>query len=264
MKPVGVQFNQPSKVHYFDAGDLELANGDTVVVKTESGNALGKVLHLKDNFLDDAKTAKKLPPIIRIATNNDHQQIKRNQRRELDAFSICQKIAREMELPMKLVKAQFTLGGGKVTYYFHSENRIDFRHLVKRLNQELGMTVEMNQIGVRDAAGMVGGIGVCGREYCCASFLTSFKPVSIKMAKTQNLSLNPEKVSGGCGRLRCCLTYELDTYHELAKNLPRVGKRIETKLGAGKVKSVEILRGSFTVDLGEEAGSVSLKPVDLI
>ena len=163
-----------------------------------------------------------------------------------------------------MVKAQFSLGGGKVTYYFYSEERIDFRHLVQELNRQMGTKVEMNQIGVRDATGMIGGIGICGREYCCSTFLTGFKPVSIKMAKVQNLSLNPEKVSGGCGRLRCCLTYELDVYHELNKNLPKIGKIVNTKQGSGKVRNIEILRQLVTVDLGEENGLITIRPEDII
>jgi cell fate regulator YaaT (PSP1 superfamily) len=165
-----------------------------------------------------------------------------------------------MNLPMKLVKALFTLGGGKVTYYFCSEQRVDFRYLIDELTQELGMKIEIKQLGVRDATGLLGGVGICGREYCCSTFLTSFQAISIKMAKVQNLSLNPEKVSGGCGRLRCCLQYELDLYHELSRDLPKVGKRVTTPQGPGKVKNVEILKRLIQVDLGYELGIHTFQP----
>lgn len=261
MKPVGVQFERPSQVHLFDAGDLELKIGEQVVVQTESGQILGRVTVLTEQVKEPGNQP--LQPILRKALETDLTQQQRNRRRELDAFAICQKRARAMNIPAKLVKAQFTLGGGKVTYFFCTEDRVDFRHLVNELMTELGMKVEMMQVGVRDATGMLGGIGICGREYCCSTFLTGFKPISIKMAKVQNLSLNPEKVSGGCGRLRCCLQYELDTYHELSKDLPKVGKRVSTPRGIGKVKIVEILKRQVIVDLGEGMGEQLFRPEEI-
>lgn len=262
LKPIGVQFDRPSKVEFFNADALTLSLGDQVVVESQQGHVLGRVVQLSEQIRNLDPRAN-LPKVIRKAADNDLQQLQRNQRRELDAFAICQKIIRQMQLPMKVVKAQFSLGGGRVTYYFCAENRVDHRHLADKVAQELGMTVEMNQIGIRDATGMLGGIGLCGREYCCSTFLTSFKPVSIKMAKVQNLSLNPEKVSGGCGRLRCCLQYELDTYHELGRDLPKVGKRVETSKGIGKVRSVEILKRLITVDMGPEMGNVVFRPEEI-
>jgi len=261
MKAVGIQFDRPSKVQLFDAGNLDLKIGDSVVVTTEDGHLLGRVSQIP--AAEQMETPSSLPSVVRKAEDTDFAQFKRNRRRELDAFAICQKQIRSAKLPLKVVKALFTLGGGKVTYYVCSEERIDSRFLQEKLTQELGMKVEMRQIGIRDATGLLGGIGICGREYCCSTFLTSFKPISIKMAKVQNLSLNPEKVSGGCGRLRCCLQYELDIYHELGKNMPKVGKKVLTPQGPGKVKNLEILKRQVIVNLGNELGDQTFRPEDL-
>jgi cell fate regulator YaaT (PSP1 superfamily) len=260
LSAVGIQFERPSKLHYFDAGELKLNLGDQVVVHTEDGHSVGRVTLLPGDQRFHPDSSDKLPAVVRLATEHDLGQLQRNRRRELDAYAICLKRVRAMNLPMKLVKALFTLGGGKVTYYFCSEQRVDFRYLIDELTQELGMKIEIKQLGVRDATGLLGGVGICGREYCCSTFLTSFQAISIKMAKVQNLSLNPEKVSGGCGRLRCCLQYELDLYHELSRDLPKVGKRVTTPQGPGKVKNVEILKRLIQVDLGYELGIHTFQP----
>ena len=264
MRTVGIQFQQPSKVHYFNAGKFELKRGDQVVVKTDRGLTLGRVALTPEMVRDENQKSRKLPMVVRLAKKTDFDQLNRNVTKEINAFSICQKKIREMKLPMKLVKADFTLGGGKVTFYFYAEKRVDFRRLLQNLNSSLGIKIEMIQIGVRNVAGMIGGIGICGRELCCSTFLTDFKPISIKMAKVQNLSLNPEKVSGCCGRLLCCLQYEFDLYKTMSKKLPKIGKKVRTTKGDGKVRSTDILKQLVFVELHDDQTTVCLRPEDII
>ncbi len=244
------------KTEEFDATQLSLEAGEDVIVETEKGLVLGKVLsppHEKERrfFL---KSPRK---VARKVTVEDLEQFKRNQQLEKEAFQFCLRRIREKNLSMKLVKAEILLDRSKALFYFTSEKRIDFRELVKDLAAEFRMRIEMRQIGVRDEAKMVCGLGNCGRELCCAKFMNRFELVSVKMAKEQNLALNPTKISGVCGRLMCCLAYEFPTYVDLKKDLPKVGKHIMTRSGKGKVIRQNVLRQTVTVEL-EEGGEITI------
>jgi len=244
------------KAEELDAGDLSLEVGDAIIAETEKGLALGKVLappHEKEKrFI--LKSPKKA---LRKATPEDLEQFERNQQLEKDAFRFCLQKVKERGLNMKLVKTEVLLDRSKALFYFTAEKRVDFRELVRDLAAEFKTRIEMRQIGVRDEAKMVCGMGGCGRELCCASFLNRFDLVSVKMAKEQNLALNPAKISGVCGRLMCCLAYEFPTYMELKKNLPKVGKHIVTKTGKGKIIRQNVLNQTVTVEL-EEGGEVTI------
>ncbi len=244
------------KTEEFDAGDLTLEAGENIIVDTEKGLALGKVLappHEKEKrFI--LKSPRKA---VRKATPEDLEQVEKNHQLERQAFQFCLQKIKERGLNMKLVKTEVLLDRSKALFYFTSEKRVDFRELVRDLAAELRMRIEMRQIGVRDEAKMVCGIGGCGRGLCCASFLNRFDLVSVKMAKEQNLALNPSKISGVCGRLMCCLAYEYATYTELKKNLPKVGKHIVTKSGKGKIIRQNVLNQTVTVEL-EEGGEITI------
>jgi cell fate regulator YaaT (PSP1 superfamily) len=244
------------KVEEFDATDLALEVNEAIIAETEKGSVLGKVLappHEKEKrFI--LKAPKK---ILRKATPEDLEQFERNQQLEKDAFRFCLQKVKERGLNMKLVKTEILLDRSKALFYFTAEKRVDFRELVRDLAGEFKMRIEMRQIGVRDEAKMVCGLGGCGRELCCATFLNRFDLVSVKMAKEQNLALNPSKISGVCGRLMCCLAYEFPTYMELKKKLPKVGKHIVTKSGKGKIIRQNVLNQTITVLL-EEGGEVTI------
>jgi len=238
------------KAEEFDAVDLPMEAGENVIVETEKGLVLGKVLSPprekeKRFFL---KSPKK---VIRKATPEDLEQFEKNQQLEKEIFQFCLRKIKEKGLNMKLVKTEVLLDRSKALFYFTSEKRVDFRELVRDLAAEFRMRIEMRQIGVRDEAKMICGIGGCGRELCCAKFMNRFELVSVKMAKEQNLALNPTKISGVCGRLMCCLAYEFPTYMELKKDLPRVGKHIVTPAGKGKVVRQNVLSHTVTVELEE-------------
>jgi cell fate regulator YaaT (PSP1 superfamily) len=238
------------KAEEFDAVDLTLDVGENVIVETEKGLVLGKVLSQprekeKRFFL---KSPRK---VIRKATPEDLEQFEKNQQLEKEAFQFCLRKIKEKGLNMKLVKTEVLLDRSKALFYFTSEKRVDFRELVRDLAAEFRMRIEMRQIGVRDEAKMICGIGSCGRELCCAKYMNRFELVSVKMAKEQNLALNPTKISGICGRLMCCLAYEFPTYMELKKNLPKVGKHIVTPAGKGKVVRQNVLGKTVTVELEE-------------
>ena len=238
------------KAEEFDAVDLTLDAGENVIAETEKGLVLGKVLSPprekeKRFFL---KSPRK---VIRKATPEDLEQFEKNQQLEKEAFQFCLRKIKEKGLNMKLVKTEVLLDRSKALFYFTSEKRVDFRELVRDLAAEFRMRIEMRQIGVRDEAKMICGIGNCGRELCCTKFMNRFELVSVKMAKEQNLALNPTKISGVCGRLMCCLAYEFPTYMELKKDLPRVGKHIVTPAGKGKVVRQNVLSRTVTVELEE-------------
>ena len=238
------------KAEEFDAVDLTLDVGENVIAETEKGLVLGKVLSPprekeKRFFL---KSPRK---VIRKATPEDLEQFEKNQQLEKEAFQFCLRKIKEKGLNMKLVKTEVLLDRSKALFYFTSEKRVDFRELVRDLAAEFRMRIEMRQIGVRDEAKMICGIGSCGRELCCAKYMNRFELVSVKMAKEQNLALNPTKISGVCGRLMCCLAYEYPTYMELKKDLPRVGKHIVTPAGKGKVVRQNVLSKTVTVELEE-------------
>jgi cell fate regulator YaaT (PSP1 superfamily) len=240
----------------FDALDLSVEVGEYVIVESEKGLVLGKVLappHEKEKrFI--LKSPRK---VIRKAGPEDLEEYERNQQLEKDAFQFCLRRIKDKDLSMKLVKTEVLLDRSKALFYFTAEKRVDFRELVRDLAAEFKMRIEMRQIGVRDEAKMICGIGSCGRELCCARFMSRFDLVSVKMAKEQNLTLNPAKISGICGRLMCCLSYEFPTYTELKKSLPKVGKHIVTRSGKGKIIRQNVLNQTVTIEL-EEGGEITV------
>jgi cell fate regulator YaaT (PSP1 superfamily) len=244
------------KCEEFDAVDLTLEANENVIVESDKGSVLGKVLaapHEKERrFI--LKSPRK---VARKAAPEDLEQFERNQQLETEAFTFCLRKIREKSMNMKLVKTEVLIDRSKILFYFTAEKRVDFRELVRDLASEFKMRIEMRQIGVRDEAKMVCGIGGCGRELCCAKFMNRFDLVSIKMAKEQNLALSPTKISGICGRLMCCLGYEYPAYMELKKNLPKVGKHVVTRSGKGKIVRQNVLNQTVTVEL-EEGGEITI------
>ncbi len=231
---IGVRFKEVGKVYYFDPTNNEFKIGDKVIVETSRGIECGMVA-IANKTVSDKDIVHPLKKIIRAADENDLKHIEDNKRKEKRAFSICQKKIAEHGLEMKLVEVEYTFDNNKILFYFTSDGRVDFRALVKELAAIFRTRIELRQIGVRDEAKMLGGIGVCGRPLCCNSYLGEFQPVSIKMAKEQGLSLSPVKISGTCGRLMCCLKYEQEAYTELLKKIPKVGAIVETPNGNGVV-----------------------------
>ncbi|MDD6275368.1 MAG: stage 0 sporulation family protein [Clostridia bacterium] len=245
---VGVRFKEVGKTYYFDPLDFELKVGDYVIVETVRGVECGKVV-IENRQIEDEEAVKPLKEIIRIATEDDLDKVKKNKEKEKDAFDICLKKIEAHKLDMKLVDAEYTFEGNKVIFYFTADGRVDFRELVKDLAGIFRVRIELRQIGVRDESKMKGGLGICGRPFCCNSFLGDFQPVSIKMAKEQGLSLNPVKISGTCGRLMCCLKYEQESYEHLLRITPKVGALVSTEDGKGTVVDVDLLRGLIKVRL---------------
>ena len=247
IKVIGVRFRTAGKIYFFSPGGLELRAGDKVIVETARGVEFGSVVTgIKE--LPDDQISQPLKPVIRIATQDDVRREAKNREKEKDAFKICQEKIRKHGLEMKLIDAEYTFDNNKVLFYFTADGRIDFRELVKDLASVFRTRIELRQIGVRDETKIRGGIGICGRPLCCHTYLTEFAPVSIKMAKEQNLSLNPTKISGVCGRLMCCLTNEEETYEELNSHLPSIGDYVTTpeKL-KGEVQSVNVLRHTVKI-----------------
>ena len=241
-KVIGVRFRKAGKVYYFSPGDEEIKAGQHVIVETARGVEYGHVV-LGSHEVDDKKVIQPLKPVIRMATAADEEIERRNKEKEKEAFKICLEKIKKHELDMKLIDTEYTFDNNKVLFYFTADGRIDFRDLVKDLASVFKTRIELRQVGVRDETKIVGGIGICGRPLCCHSYLSEFIPVSIKMAKEQNLSLNPTKISGVCGRLMCCLKYEEETYEELNGRLPNIGDYVTTDDGLkGEVHSVSILR----------------------
>ena len=250
-KIIGIRFRNAGKVYYFDPKDLELRHGDTVIVETASGPECGKVV-LSVREVPDEKVIKPLRPVLRRADEQDLEKEQEIREKEKEAYRICRGKIRAHGLDMKLVKAEYAFDGKKITFYFTADGRVDFREPVRDLASVFRTRIELRQIGVRDETRLPGGIGIGGRQLCCASYLTDFVPVSIKMAKEQNLSLNPGKISGVCGRLMCCLKNEEETYEYLNKNLPGVGDVVETPdQRSGTVSSVNVLRQSVHVLIEE-------------
>ena len=238
---IGVRFKKAGKVYYFDPGDLWPRPGQNAVVETARGIEFGEVVTAPRAISDDQIVAP-LKKVIRIATEEDEQRAAFNEKREQEAFAICQEKVARHKLEMKLVSVEYTFDNSKIIFYFTANGRVDFRELVKDLAGVFKMRIELRQIGVRDEAKMLGGLGPCGRHICCGAFLGDFQPVSIKMAKEQNLSLNPTKISGQCGRLMCCLKYEQDTYEQTLKRVPKVGKDIVTPDGTGVIVEINAIR----------------------
>ena len=241
-KIVGVRFRQAGKVYYFSPGKFYIKKGEKVIVETARGVEFGSVVSGVREVPDEEIT-QPLKSVIRIATEEDKKTEEKNREKEKEAFDICLEKIRKHELDMKLINAEYTFDGNKVLFYFTADGRIDFRDLVKDLAAVFRTRIELRQIGVRDETKIRGGIGICGRPLCCSTYLSEFAPVSIKMAKEQNLSLNPTKISGVCGRLMCCLTNEEETYEELNSRLPAIGDFVTTGDGLkGEVQSVSVLR----------------------
>ncbi len=239
---VGVRFKGAGKIYHFSTAGIKIKNGDNVVVETVRGAEYGTVV--TDVFQkSDDELVQPLKDVLRIATKEDKKKYLENIEKKEVAMQLCrEKIARH-DLDMKLLDAEYILDGTKITFFFVSEDRVDFRELVKDLAAEFKIRIELRQIGARDGAKMVGGLGCCGRETCCTSWMSDFKQVSIKMAKKQNISLNPAKISGCCGRIMCCLEHENDTYNYMSKGLPSVGDLVETRDGTIKVTDINILAG---------------------
>lgn len=250
MNFVGIQFREKGKVYHFDAGNIFFKLNDKAIVETELGVCMGCVV-IEPRELEGPPMDKKIKKVIRKAGESDLQKEKILHQKELRALGICQGRIKAYELPMKLVDVECLYDESKITFYFTAENRVDFRELVKDLVHELSMKIEMRQIGVRNEAKMIGGLGSCGREICCCTFLSHFEPVSVRMAKDQNISLNPMKISGLCGRLMCCLAFEHETYVEMKNRFPKCKKIVTTKYGIGEVKRQNILTNKLVVELKE-------------
>lgn len=245
---IGVRFKEVGKIYYFDPDGQELKKGDRVIVETVRGVECGEVA-LENREISDEEIVKPLKKLIRKADEKDLRTLEENKKKEKNAFGICQKKIADHKLDMKLVDVEYTFDGGKVLFYFTADGRVDFRELVKDLAGVFRTRIELRQIGVRDESKMIGGLGICGRPFCCRSFLGDFQPVSIKMAKEQGLSLNPTKISGTCGRLMCCLKYEQNAYEYLLKITPKPGAIVETSEGAGTVVDFSLLTGTLKVKL---------------
>lgn len=246
-KVIGVRFRTAGKIYFFAPGKFEIKQGSHVIVETARGIEYGRVVSgLKE--VKDEDVVQPLKSVIRLATDQDRKVVEKNKQKEKDAFKICQEKIRKHGLEMKLVDVEYTFDGNKILFYFTADGRIDFRELVKDLAAVFRTRIELRQIGVRDETKIKGGIGICGRPLCCSTYLTEFSAVSIKMAKEQNLSLNPTKISGVCGRLMCCLTNEEETYEQLNSQLPSVGDIVTTEDGlTGVVHSLSVLRKQVKV-----------------
>ncbi|MCF6411941.1 PSP1 domain-containing protein [Pseudalkalibacillus salsuginis] len=247
---IGVRFKKAGKIYYFDPGDLDIDVNTFVIVETARGIEYGKTV-LARKQVDENDVVLPLKKVVRVANTKDQISVQENKKAAEEAFDVCVKKIDEHDLDMKLIDVEYTFDRNKVIFYFTADGRVDFRELVKDLASIFRTRIELRQIGVRDEAKMLGGIGPCGRLLCCSTFLGDFEPVSIKMAKDQNLSLNPAKISGLCGRLMCCLKYENDDYETAKKELPDIGEEIHTVHGNGKVVGLNILERLVQVDLYE-------------
>ena len=261
---VSIKFKNRGKSYYFSPNKLDIKTGDKVIVETSKGLEIAEVVRGNHPVEDDA-VVQPLRPVARVATADDLRVAELNKKREKEAFEICQKKIAEHGLEMKLVDVECNFEGNKTMFFFTADGRVDFRELVKDLAGIFRNRIELRQIGVRDEAKMIGGIGICGRPYCCSQFLDDFQPVSTKMAKVQSLSLNPAKISGSCGRLMCCLRYEQEAYEDLVKKVPKQGAFVETKDGFGTAVQVNLLRQTVKVRLDGDTEDLRLyKPNELI
>ncbi len=264
---IGVKFKEVGKTYYFDPAGLEVKKGQAVIVETVRGIECGECA-VANKEVEDEILVKPLKSIIRIATKEDIKNVEHNKEKEKKAFSICQEKIAQFGLDMDLVDVEYTFDGSKVLFFYTAPERVDFRELVKCLASIFKVRIELRQIGVRDEAKMLGGLGICGRGFCCKEFLHDFQPVSIKMAKEQGLSLNPVKISGTCGRLMCCLKYEQSSYEYLLKITPKVGAIVETPDGKGEVIDNNLLTGMLKVRLDRNPdaapGKYSRKDVKII
>ena len=238
---VGVRFKKPGKIYFFDPGNLKIKKDSYVIVETATGEAYGEAVII-NRLIPEDKLVSPLKPVIRIATYKDIKHNEENKKKEKEAMRICLEKIEKHKLDMKLIDVEYKFDNSKIIFYFTADGRIDFRELVKDLAAVFKVRIELRQIGVRDEIKRMGGNGVCGRELCCCSFLGNFETVSIKMAKEQNISLNPSKISGNCGRLMCCLKYEQEAYEEKLARLPKIGAIVKTEDGQGEVCSIETLK----------------------
>ena len=253
---VDIQFRPGQKVYYFDPAGLTLRAGDHVIIDTARGAEYGIVTG-GNHYIPEKDVVPPLRCVLRIANAQDEKTVEANREKEQNAYEVCQQKIAEQELDMQLVSAECAFDGSKLLFFFTADERVDFRELVKSLASIFHTRIELRQIGVRDKAKMVGGLGICGRPFCCASFLDDFQPVSIKMAKTQNLSLNPTKISGTCGRLMCCLKYEQDAYEDLIRNAPKAESFVDTPDGRGTIVEVDLLRSRVKVRLEDHPETIS-------
>ena len=245
---IGIKFKQTGKIYYFDPEKTELKKGDFAIVETARGLECGEVA-IENRMVEEDSIIPPLKKVIRIATAEDIETLKKNKEKEQKAAEIFEEKVKFRNLDMKLVDVEYTFDSSKILFYYTAPSRIDFRELVKDLASVFRARIELRQIGVRDESKMLGGLGICGRPFCCKEFLSDFQPVSIKMAKEQGLSLNTIKISGSCGRLMCCLKYEQDAYEHLLKITPKIGAIVETKQGKGEVVDMNLLTGKLTIRL---------------
>ena len=263
IKVVSVKFRGWGKAYYFYPGDLDIQSGDSVVVETVRGDEFGEVIRAPF-FVADDDVVQPLRPVKRIASDIDIEKYEANRLKEKDAFGICEEKIAARNLEMKLVDVEYAFDDSKIIFYFTADGRVDFRELVKDLATAFHSRIELRQIGVRDESKMLGGLGICGRPFCCSQFLFDFQPVSIKMAKLQGISLNPTKISGTCGRLMCCLKFENDAYEDLQRNSPPVGFHVDTPDGRGTVTEVALIAGTAKVklDSDSEEGAPRSYPIE--
>ena len=261
---IGIRFKEIGKVYYFSPAGKKVPQGGKVIVETTRGVECGDVV-IPNHEVDDSEIVQPLKPIIRIANDSDLKRLADNKAKEDEIIKTFARKIAEHGLKMKPIDVEYTFDGSKILFYFSAESRVDFRELVKDLAGVYRTRIELRQIGVRDEAKMLGGLGICGRPFCCSSFLGEFQPVSIKMAKEQSLSLNPTKISGTCGRLMCCLKYEQDSYEALLKITPKVGAIVETPEGKGKVEEANLLTGVLKVKLNDnpDAPAAAFKREDV-
>ncbi len=250
---IGVRFKKLGKIYFFNPKGLRIRKGDKVIVETAQGEEYGEVM-ISNRWVEDDKIITPLKKVVRIANYKDHRHYEECRKKEKEAFSVCLKKIKEHKLDMTLTDVEYKFDNSKILFYFTADGRIDFRELVKDLAAIYKMRIELRQIGVRDEVKRIGGNGICGRELCCCSFLSDFETVSIKMAKEQNMSLNPSKISGNCGRLMCCLKYENDVYEEKLSRLPNIGAIVKTEDGEGEVESIETLKERVRVKIKDTEG----------
>lgn len=255
---VGVRFKEVGKVYYFDPDGLKLKKGDRVIVETARGVECGEIA-MDNRDVSEDEIVKPLKKLLRVATQEDLDKVAENKKKEKSAFEICEKKIAKHKLDMKLVDIEYTFDNSKILFYFTADGRVDFRELVKDLAGVFHTRIELRQIGVRDESKMLGGIGICGRPFCCGTFLGDFQPVTVKMAKEQGLSLNPTKISGTCGRLMCCLKYEQDAYEHLLRITPKIGAIVETPEGRGRVVDMNLLRGNLKIQLDRRADAAPVE-----
>ncbi|MEY8762728.1 MULTISPECIES: PSP1 domain-containing protein [Clostridium] len=259
---VGVRFKKAGKIYYFSPADLDIQKEDNVIVETARGVEFGRCV-IKPKNIDESDIVSPLKNVLRVATGEDIKKYNDNKKKEKKAFGICVEKIKQHNLKMKLIDVEYTFDNNKVIFYFTADGRVDFRELVKDLASIFRTRIELRQIGVRDEAKMIGGLGPCGRIMCCSTFLGDFVPVSIKMAKEQNLSLNPTKISGICGRLMCCLNYEQEAYEKIRQKLPKKGSIIKTDYGSGEVIGNSVVKENVKVKIKNEDGEDVLKEVSI-